>query len=122
MIERAWETVELGGIGTLRQTKLTLDHFVKNPHSRMRVFLAVQVISSSVHEMMKGYVEGNGALTDEYSSLILIVSKLDKRIDMCNHPDKKGMFVLIVQDIRILLSLSQSYFYLQSGEIKFRAK
>ena len=93
MIKRAWEAVELGGIGTLRQTKLILDHFVKNPHSRMRVFLAVQVLSNSVYEMMKSYVEGNGTLTNEYSSLMLLVSKLDKLIDMWNHPDKKGIFV-----------------------------
>ena len=91
MIRRAWEAVEMGGMGTLRQSKLTMDHFVKNPHSRMRVFLAVQVLSSSVHELMKRFVEGDKNMADEYSSLMLVVSKLDQLIDIWNHPDSKGV-------------------------------
>ena len=90
MIRRAWEDVEMGGISTLRQTKLTIDHFVKNPHSRMRVFLSVQILSSSVHELLWKYVDGNDELTVKYSSLMSIVLMLDRLIDIWNHPDSKG--------------------------------
>jgi len=53
MIKQALEAVELGGISTLRQTKLTIDHFVKTPHSWMRVCLAAQILSASVHELLQ---------------------------------------------------------------------
>ena len=91
MIRKAWEAVELGGIATLTQTKLTVDHFVKNPHSRMRVFLAAQILSSSVHELLRKYVEGDEGMTAEYSSLMMVIKKLDRLIDIWNHPDGKGM-------------------------------
>ena len=90
MIKTAWEAVELGGISTLRQTKLTIGHFNKNPHSRMRVFLAAQVLSSSVYRMLKQYVDGDSALKDGYSSLMTIIWKLDKLVDIWNHPSAKG--------------------------------
>lgn len=63
IIRTAWEAVELGGIATLRQTKLTIDHFVKNPHSRMQVFLSAQIFSSSIHYLLYQYVAGNEVLT-----------------------------------------------------------
>ena len=82
MIRKAWETVELGGISTLRQTKLTLDHFVKNPHSQMCVFLTTQILSSLVHELLRQYVEDDKMKNDEHSSLMLLIEKLDRLIDI----------------------------------------
>ena len=105
MIRRAWEAVEMGGMGTLRQSKLTMDHFVKNPHSRMRVFLAVQVLSLSVHELMKRFVEGDKNMADEYSSLMLVVSKLDHMIDIWNHPGDKGFVCIDCPDHPYILEL-----------------
>ena len=52
MIRKAWEAVELGEIAMLRQTKLTIDHFVKKTHSRMREFLSAQILLPSVHELL----------------------------------------------------------------------
>ena len=66
----------VGGISTLQQTKLTVDHFVKNPHSRMRVFLSVQILSSSVHNLLFQFVEGDDKLTEEYSSLMILIKNL----------------------------------------------
>ena len=90
MIRKAWEAVELGGIATLTQTKLTVDHFVKNPNSRMRVFLSAQILSLLVHELLRMYVEGDEGMTAEYSSLMMVIKKLDRLINMWNHPDGKG--------------------------------
>lgn len=90
MIKKAWETIELGGIITLRQTKLTIDHFVKNSHSRMQVFLSAQILSASVHQLLLQYVKGDDELKMEYSSLMDIILKLDRLIDIWNHPDSKG--------------------------------
>ena len=77
MIRKACEAVELGGIATLRQTKLTIDHFVKNPYSRMQVFLLVQILSSSVHNLLTQFVEGDDKLTEEYSSLMILIKNLN---------------------------------------------
>ena len=52
MIRKACETVELRGIATLTQSKITINHFVKNPYSCMRVFLSAQILSSYMHELL----------------------------------------------------------------------
>ena len=44
MIKVAWLWDD-EGFGSTRKTKLTEDHFYKNAYSRMRVHLAVQVVS-----------------------------------------------------------------------------
>lgn len=91
IIRNTWEAVELGGIATLWQTKLSIDHFVKNPHSRMRVFLSAEILLSSVHELLRKYVEGYDEMTAEYSSLMVVIKNLNCLIDIWNQPGGKGM-------------------------------
>ena len=85
MIEKVWRG-ELGGINLLRQSKLTDEHFNKNAHSRMRVHLAVQVLSLSVLSMLQNYVGTNNEHKKEYESLLLVVEKLNTLVDIWNHP------------------------------------
>ena len=88
MIKRMWRK-NTGGISILRTTKLTDEHFHKNAHSQMRVHLVVQVLSMSVLEMLKSYCKDNIERLDEYSSIMLIVEKLNTVVDIWNHPSTK---------------------------------
>ena len=48
-------------------------HFEKNAHSSMHVFLAMQVLSQSVYNLIQYFVDGNEELKETFSSLSLIV-------------------------------------------------
>lgn len=58
MIENVWRD-DLQGINHVRKTKLSDDHFNKNPFSRMRVHLAVQILSDSVFRMLDEKLDEN---------------------------------------------------------------
>ena len=45
------------GFSAIRKTVLTEDHFYKNAYSRMRVHLAVQLLSSSVFSLIDRYTK-----------------------------------------------------------------
>jgi len=88
MIEKVWRE-QVGGINMICTTKLTDEYFNKNAHSRMRVHLSVQVLSLSVFEMLKSYCKDNAERISQYSSLMLIIEKLNTVIDIWNHPSSK---------------------------------
>ena len=81
MIENVWRE-SLGGISALRLSKLTDEHFDKNAHSRMRVHLAVQVLSMSVWYMLDDYCRNDQAIGKAYSSLMKIVKCLGMVVDI----------------------------------------
>lgn len=89
MIRAAWEGKEFSGVNTHRVAKLTDEHFDKNGHNYMIVFLAVQVLSISVYGLIEKYVEGDDVLSKEYSSLLLLVEKMNHLVDIWNHPSRK---------------------------------
>jgi len=70
------------GFWTLGKTKLTEDHFYTNTYSRMRVHLAVQVLSESVGDSIDRY--SNEGLLDEYAPLNEIVLVCDRIVDIWN--------------------------------------
>lgn len=85
MIRDVWEAFGGGGMSSLRFNKLTLEHFVKNAFNRMRVPLALQVISKSVADMLREAMRTNllpGAKA--LGSLIKICLKLDRLVDILN--------------------------------------
>ena len=88
MIESVWRE-SLEGVNIICTTKLTDEHFNKNAHSRMRVHLAVQVLSLSVHEMISNYCKNNEERMKRYSSLLLFVEKINTVVDIWNHPSTK---------------------------------
>ena len=88
MVEKVWREM-LGGYNCLRLSKLTDEHFMKNTHSRMRVHLAVQVLSNSVYLMLTKYCEGTVERQIEYKTLITIVEKLNNLVDIWNSPTDK---------------------------------
>ena len=60
----------------------------------MRVFLAMQeVLSQSVYDLIQYFVDGNEGLKEMFSSLSLLISKLNRLVDIWN--------VLIVQIMNI---------------------
>ena len=88
MVEDVWRD-GLEGMNMIRTSKLTDEHFNKNAHSRMRVHLAVQVLSLSVHEMITSYCRGNPERSKRYSSILLIIEKINTVVDIWNHPSSK---------------------------------
>ena len=64
-------------IGSLRTNKLTADHFPpKNSHSRMRVHLAVQVVSDTMVSMIDTFCEDNEERTQFYKPIKKYVQHL----------------------------------------------
>ena len=59
----------------------------------MHVFLAMQVLSQSVYNLIQYFVDGNEELKETFSSLSLIVvsNKLNWLVDIWNHPPDKCM-------------------------------
>lgn len=90
MIHHVWAShqSQINSLQVVR--KLTEDHFVKNPHSRMRVYLATQVLSQNVLQMIEDYCADNEEEKQRYSSLLLCVKYLDTLVDICNHPIDKN--------------------------------
>ena len=84
MIKQAWLWDD-EGFGSTRKTVLTEDHFYKNAYSRMRVHLAVQVVSESVSYLIDRYCNEMGELTaTKYASLKTIVLACDRLVDIWN--------------------------------------
>ena len=90
MVEEVWRD-SLKGMNMIQTSKLTDEHFNKNAHNRMRVHLVVQVLSLSVHEMITRYCRGNLERTKRYSSLLLIVEKINTVVEIWNHPSFKTL-------------------------------
>lgn len=66
-----------GNSAQLQPTKLTYDHFVKTAYSRMKVSLAVQVLSESVSTM----------ITEMYQHVRDLCRNLNMVVDICNGRD-----------------------------------
>ena len=85
MLRNVWEC-DAGKMGNIRTNILTDDHFNKNSYSRMRVHLAVQVVSNSMVRLIDDYADNCGG-RDSYKSLKLMVSKIDRLVDIMNNTD-----------------------------------
>jgi hypothetical protein len=84
MVESIWRASE-SGAGHLRTTHLGVDHFQLDSYKKMRVFLAVQVMSQSTIRMIKNYCAKNSdADINEYQGMIEIFEKVDRLVDICN--------------------------------------
>jgi hypothetical protein len=75
-------------------TKLSTAHFYKDAYSRMRVYLAVQVLSQSVVNMLKQGVEDDTIKVPlgkhRYGSLIQLAERVDRLVDICNGRSKNS--------------------------------
>jgi hypothetical protein len=84
MVESIWRASE-SGAGHLRTTHLGVDHFQLDSYKKMRVFLAVQVMSQSTIRMIKKHCAKNSdADINEYQGMIEIFEKVDRLVDICN--------------------------------------
>lgn len=78
MIKKAW-LWDREGLGATRKTVLTEDYFHKNAYSRMRVHLAVQVVSQSVVHLINRYAAANDTV-EEYSLLKDVILACDRLV------------------------------------------
>jgi hypothetical protein len=88
MIQKVWlESGAQAGGGALRLSKLTHQHFDKDPALRMRCYLAFQITSKSTVRMIEEYA------TDQvqYEPLKKILLLFDKVIDIMNGKAEKKM-------------------------------
>jgi hypothetical protein len=86
-IRQVWEAV--GGRSLrLQDTKLTMKHFVKDAYSRMRVYLAVQVLSRSVVEMIREARDDPEVYlpheSEMYDTLIELATHVNDMVDIVN--------------------------------------
>jgi hypothetical protein len=83
MIFNVWTKFGGGGISQLRFNKLTLEHFYKDAFNRMRVPLALQIISHSVAEMLREAIATWPEFTC-FGSLMEMCLKFDRLVDIMN--------------------------------------
>jgi len=92
LIHDCWLALGGGGVSQLRFGKLTVAHFEKNCFTRMRVFLAVQILSESVAQMIEHVMktkEVTVAGKECFQSTVLFCRKMNRLIDIMNAADEK---------------------------------
>jgi hypothetical protein len=105
MIHTAWLAMQQG-VGSLRMSGLSLDCFVKNAYSRMRVGLAVKAVSDTAVRIMRAYTALCAALGASYEPLVQLCVRLnrivdifnargDKRVEMINTPNHAHLHELL---------------------------
>jgi len=82
LIQEIWERDRMTS-NTIRTTKLTIEHFEKNPWSRMRVFLAMQICSASVVKLIDE-VGVQIYAQDTLKPMRDLLEKVDRMIDIWN--------------------------------------
>ena len=100
MIRDVWVDFGGGSISRLRFNKLTKEHFAKNPFNRMRVPLALQVISNSVANMLGEYMRLQRPGASKFGSLKSVCMKLDRIVDLMNGagPEKNAPIINSAHD------------------------
>ena len=85
MIKSVWLDYETPG-AQLRRTKLGYDHFELDSYKKMRVFLAVQVMSQSAIHMIKEHCGNtkNDFDHEDYTGMLELFDKVDRLVDICN--------------------------------------
>ena len=85
MLRNVWDC-DAGKMGNIRTNILTDDYFNNKSYSRIRVHLAVQVVSNSMVRLIDDYADNCGG-RDSYKSLKLMVPKIDRLVDIMNNTD-----------------------------------
>ena len=75
--------------GEIRTNRLTIDHFVKNCSSRMRSYLAFQIMSMSTEAMLGDMLEDDDEIK-EYAPLHELLLLFNDTIDIMNDKPNKG--------------------------------
>lgn len=85
MIKQIWLEYESSG-ANLRKTHLGIDNFDLDSYKKMRVFLAMQVMSQSTIRMIKEYCDddSNEANIRGYEGMLELFNKIDRLVDICN--------------------------------------
>lgn len=91
LIKTIWKAS--GGLSNeLKASRLTMKHFVKDNFSRMRVYLAVQVLSNSVVELIIKVRDDEDVKLpfhkEYYNPLIQIATHVNKLVDIINGRDR----------------------------------
>jgi hypothetical protein len=92
MIQNCWEATD-GRSLRMQDTKLTMRHFVKDAFSRMKVYLATQVVSDSVVQMIKRALADDEADCHyddwQYTAIIELAAHVNNLVDIINGRGKK---------------------------------
>jgi hypothetical protein len=92
MIQNCWEATD-GRSLRMQDTKLTMRHFVKDAFSRMKVYLATQVVSDSVVQMIKRALADDEADCHyddwQYTKIIELAAHVNNLVDIINGRGKK---------------------------------
>mmetsp|Transcript_11300 Transcript_11300/g.45756 ORF Transcript_11300/g.45756 Transcript_11300/m.45756 type:complete len:361 (-) Transcript_11300:60-1142(-) len=80
----------VAGTGALRRSIFKEEHFKKNAFSRMRVPLAVQVISQRMIEVLHEYVGDDAQKQLLFEPLINFCDQMDRFVDICNSRRARG--------------------------------
>lgn len=84
MLETVWENDGGAEGASVRTNRLSREHFHKDSFSRMRVYLAVQVMSMSMCRMIDDQVADKMLDKDQYAPLREIIGKVDRLVDVFN--------------------------------------
>eukprot|EP00956_Cyclotella_meneghiniana_P040663 scaffold201889_cov63-Cyclotella_meneghiniana.AAC.1 len=99
-----WEAIGDGDVSTscnVRLFKFTLEHFILNSYNKMRVYLAVQIPSLTMIEMIEYAcsLPELGLNSDDYSAVIEVFRHVNRLVDIMNGKNKNDGKILNVEKI-----------------------
>ena len=90
-MENVWVAMGDSDLTTasLRKYKFTWDHYKLNAYNKMRVFLALQVLSQTMIDMIKDYCKpvdegGKGGDIADFEPMIEIITAVNRLVDIMN--------------------------------------
>ena len=85
MLQKVWECSQ-NGFGSMRTNRNSLEMYVKNPFSRIRVWLSMGVVSQTQICLIYEHANKCGG-KEKYSSVRYVIDKVDRLVDICNNTD-----------------------------------
>jgi hypothetical protein len=104
-LHKLWKASELGY--ALRTSKFTTDHYFKNAYSRMRAFLAFQITSNTMVELIDVFADSCGGI-EEYRPMQELLKHMDRLIDIMNKRRDKGFTAIDSPTHESLLHLEET--------------
>ena len=83
--------VDVIGRADVRAYKFGEEHFQLNLYNKMRVFLAMHILSQTMIRMIKDYCDLNENDIKDWDPFIEVIDKIDRLVDICNTRKDRGV-------------------------------
>ena len=75
----------------MRMYKFGEEHFQLNSYNKMRVFLAMHILSQTMIRMIRDYCDLDENDIKDWDPFIEVIDKIDRLVDICNTRKDRGV-------------------------------